>query len=275
MQRTFALHITVFASRVRLLFALATVLGVVVTSTSLHDAHAQQPDVRIEELQCNASPEVVTISNAGSNAQDLTGWTLRSDPIGTEVFDLSALGTIGPGVSVFVQAGPTAEGTFVWSESFVFRDSDANDFARIVDANENVVHEVKCQAGSPAASPTRTVAPTAAPTTAPTAAQTPTAAPADGVPIGGGPPGADSWRPAGLLFVAGVWLLAATLGALVLMRIRQGNRPVLLGVEAPEIAETAPRTASQGRLFYVLLLLLVAAAASLAFGSERDRPGGS
>jgi hypothetical protein len=247
----------------RSLVVIAPALAVVIGLASVSLVSAQAAEVRITEVQCNRDPEVVTITNQGSVAQDLAGWTLRSDPIASERFDLSAIGTLAPGVSVFVQSGPAASGAFVWSTSLVLRDSDATDFVRIVDANENVVHEVKCQ-GTGA-----TAAPTAAPTPAPTPA------PFDVVPVGGGPPGTGSWQSAGLMAIAGAWLLAAVLGSLVLMRLRQSDsQPVFLPATSAVAyrARTDDPTAAWGRWMYLLLLLVLAltglAAARNARGSR-------
>src|SRR3972149_11552309 len=81
---------------------------------------ALAPAVRIAELQCNGDPEVVAIENAGDAAQQLAGWQLQSDPAG-EVFDLSVLGRLTPGASIFIQAGPSATGVFKWGTAVVFR----------------------------------------------------------------------------------------------------------------------------------------------------------
>src|SRR3989304_970010 len=84
---------------------------------------AQAPDIRIAELKCNGDPELVAIENAGDAAQQLAGWQLQSDPA-SEAFDLSVLGSLQPGASVFIQAGPSASGVFKWGTQFVFRDDD-------------------------------------------------------------------------------------------------------------------------------------------------------
>src|SRR3989304_7334888 len=93
---------------------------------------ALAPSIRIAELKCNGDPEVVAIENAGDTAQQLAGWQLQSDPVG-EVFDLSVLGGLAPGASVFIQAGPSAAGVFKWGTSFVLRDDDSTDYIRIGD----------------------------------------------------------------------------------------------------------------------------------------------
>jgi hypothetical protein len=248
--------------------ALLPVLGLLLALASLSGVYGQQPDVVITELQCNADPELVTISNQGSNGQDLTGWSLRSDPVASEVFDLSALGTLAPGVTVTVQAGPSASGSFVWSQNFVLRDSDPADFARILDASGAVVHEVKCGSASPTQAAT-TAAPTTAPTVAPTAA--PTAAPADGVPVGGGPPGGGSWGSAGVMLVAGAWLLAMTAGAVLVFRLRQRAAPALVAAGGNPVTRPSAGERDGGSFAYLLLVLLFAVLAALSFGSDDQR----
>src|SRR3972149_940832 len=127
---------------------------------------AQAPDIRIAELKCNGDPELVAIENAGDAAQQLAGWKLKSDPA-SEVFDLSVLGGLQSGVSIFIQAGPAATGVFKWGTEFVFRDDDPTDYVRIVDSNGATVDQVNCGGATPAA-------------------PSPTATPANGVPNGGG-----------------------------------------------------------------------------------------
>jgi hypothetical protein len=104
-------------------------------------AHAQS-DVQITGLLCTGEAEVVSIRNEGSAAQDLTGWELRSDPVGDESLDLSPLGTLNPvdsqgsGASIF--SGPDAPPTDLninwlrWTTAYIFRDLDTSDFARLV-----------------------------------------------------------------------------------------------------------------------------------------------
>src|SRR5213596_2401557 len=107
-----------------LLFLAGFAGGVTLRSST---ASAQAPQVRVTELQCSRDPEVVAVTNQGINAQDLTGWSLKSDPVASESFDLTAVGILAPGVTVFVESGPSASGTFVWSPNFIFRDGDASD----------------------------------------------------------------------------------------------------------------------------------------------------
>jgi hypothetical protein len=150
----------------------------VVASFLLHDvvnaSPARASDVRIATLECGASPEVVEVSNTGADAQDLAGWKLVSDPIASESYDLSALGTLPPGSSVFIQGGPAATATFTWSTSQLFRDDDPTDFARLVNAAGATASQKACPASQNAS-----VAPT------PTAS----AVAVGDVPDGGGPPG--------------------------------------------------------------------------------------
>jgi len=164
-------------------FATALVACVGLGSTRIAAAAA---DVKIASLDCDSDPQVVELSNTGDESQDLTGWRLVSDPIGSESYDLTPLGTLAAGSSVFIESGANAESTFVWSTQDVFRAGDPDDFARVVDNAGQKRSEMPCAAP---AQPSSTPAPT--PTAAPPS-PTPTIAPLDGVPDGGGPPSAAS-----------------------------------------------------------------------------------
>src|SRR3990170_5565324 len=151
---------------------------------------AQAPGVRIAELKCNGDPELVAIENAGDAAQQLAGWKLQSDPA-SEVFDLSVLGGLQSGVSIFIQAGPAATGVFKWGTAFVFRDDDPTDYVRIVDDTGATVDQVNCESQIPSE-------------------PTPTATPVNGVPNGGGaPPLPDGPLTPVTLIAAGMALAAA------------------------------------------------------------------
>src|SRR3990172_6746547 len=181
---------------------------------------ALAPSVGIAELQCNGDPEVVAIENAGDTAQQLAGWQLESDP-DSEVFDLSVLGGLQPGASIFIQAGPSATGVFKWGTALVFRDDDPTDYVRVVDDTGATVHQVNCESQIPSE-------------------PSPTATPPNGVPNGGGaPPLPDGPLTPVTLIAAGMALAAAGAAALASLRLRA--RPVAAAaVTAPSPAQTAP-----------------------------------
>jgi hypothetical protein len=197
---------------------LAVALGIGFASL----AGAQTPDIVIAELRCNGDPEVVTIQNAGDTAQTLTGWRLQSDPA-SEVFDLSALGGLQPGASIFIQAGPSATGVFKWGTALVFRDDDATDYVRIVDDTGATVDEKNCGSEIPAD-------------------PSPTATPLNGVPNGGGaPPLPDDPLAAIVLIASGLGLAAA--GAVAFALLRRKPRPaaaVAAGAPAPAAPPAVP-----------------------------------
>jgi len=240
------------------LLTLLHVLGVVVivgvAAGPLAAAMAQTPDVRITELRCSEDPEVVAITNQGNAGQDLTGWTLRSDPVETEQFDLTAIGVLAPGATVFVQSGPSASGSFIWPQNFVFRDGASNDFARIVNSAGAVVHEVNCAGGSPA------------PTARPSATASPSPTPSAGAIIdGGGAPPSGGITPT-LAMAAGALLLVMGSGSLLALRPRQtAESATVLTVQRRKIAggpagnrrEALYLLASFGLI--VLILRLIAA----------------
>jgi len=235
---------------------------------------AQAAQVRVTELQCSRDPELVAMTNQGVSDQDLTGWSLKSDPVATETYDLTAVGVLAPSVTVFVESGPAASGTFVWSQDFIFRDGDASDFVRIVDNTGAVVDEVNCQGTSPAASAAPTAAPTSTPPAAPTSTPTrapataPTPAPADVVPLGGGPPAPTSGTYLVLMLAVGFFAIGG--GALmVLTTSPAGTRTSVAGFAGRRPGWAASRRpAGQSRLLYLLLLGILALAAQL-FGTRR------
>ena len=254
-----------------LLFLVGLIGGFTLRSTLVK---AQAAQVRVTELQCSRDPELVAVTNQGVNAQDLTGWSLKSDPVASETYDLTAVGVLAPGVTVFIESGPAASGTFVWSQSFVFRDGDPSDFVRIVDANSAVVEEVNCLGTSPGPTAAPTAAPTSTPTAAPTAAPTraqtsaPTPAPADIVPLGGGPPASSSESEWMLAF----GLLAIGLGALTVLGLTSPPRAhaSVAGVGSRSSRLTASSRATDGRLLYLVLLAVCALAGHVA-SSRRSR----
>ena len=200
--------------------AVGTLLAIVFGIGFASISSALAPSIRIAELQCNGDPELVAIENAGDTAQQLAGWQLQSDPAG-EVFDLSVLGGLAPGASIFIQAGPSAAGVFKWGTSLVLRDDDSTDYVRIVDNNGATVDQVNCGAATPAA-------------------PSPTASPASGVPNGGGaPPLSDGPLTPVMLIATGLALAAAGAATIAFLRLRA--RPVAVAaVTAPSLAQTAP-----------------------------------
>jgi len=205
-------------------FLLAVAFGIGFASL----AGAAAPSIRIAELKCTGDPELVSIENAGDSAQQLAGWQLQSDPA-TEAFDLSVLGSLQPGASIFIQAGPAATGVFKWATSFVLRDDDATDYVRIVDNNGNTVDQANCGAATPAA-------------------PSPTPTPPNGVPNGGGaPPLPDGPLTPVMLIATGFALAAAGAAAIALLRLRASPVAVaaVTAPPPPQTAPAAPAVASQ------------------------------
>jgi hypothetical protein len=234
---------------------------------------AQAPQVRVTELQCSSDPESVAVTNQDASAQNLTGWSLKSDPVASESYDLSSVGILAPDITIFVESGPAASGTFVWSQSAIFRDGDPTDFVRIVDNNGATVHEVNCQGTSATPVATPTAAPTSAQTAPPASpttrapASTPTAAPAGVVPLGGGPPAPSSGVFAVILLAVG--LLAIGVGVLALPpRSTAGGPSAEPGGQARAFRPSRGR-AGDGRLVYMVALAVLAVVAFLSGGRQR------
>jgi len=205
----------------RLVAACALVVALGSALVSL--AHAQEPALRIVELDCNGEPERVVIQNLGDAAQDITGWKLQSDQPQDETFDL--FGILQPGESTSIEL----------TLQSVFRDDDPSDYARIVDRMGAVVDQVNCNG----ATPTPTVVPSPAPT--------PTASPdilrVMDTPNGGGapPPAGDVLSPALMMLIGGL-TAAAGLGTLTLPWLRPSpSRPTRQPVKpAPTVQAPVP-----------------------------------
>ena len=168
-----------FGFSVRLsLIAVAAILCLALANNRSADAQA---DVEIGGLDCSSDPEVVELRNAGDEPQDMTGWTLISDPVGSESFDLTVLESLAPGSSVFIESGPDAQATFIWSTEERFRDGDGSDFARLLDDTGTLLSDEACEATQATATPSPGPTPVVQPATA-------SPGPAGGVPNGGGAP---------------------------------------------------------------------------------------
>jgi hypothetical protein len=157
------------------------------------------------------------LTNSGSEAVDLTGWSLQSDP-STESYDLTAAGTLTAGASVFINSGSGATGAFVWSTAEIFRNGDATDFVSLMDAGGAVVGTVNCPASTPAA---------------------------NGIPDGGGPPGESSALAAGVVAAAAGALLVVLTTVLGLVWMGIGLLKRGRAVDAPEILERPPEPAPE------------------------------
>lgn len=232
-------------------------------------ALAQNRSVTISQLRCDAEPEVVVITNNSSTNQEINGWKLVSDPAETEVFDLSEIGVLIAGESVFIEAGPGASGAFVWSSESILRDDDPTDFVRLVDDAGETVAEAPCAEPTPTPSPTPT-------TTTPT----PTAVI---VPNGGGPP-AEAARAAGSLLavlaggglmtaafiaIAGPrWASAASRIPLLRRRLRDGHETA-----SPQTHSSPDRGAPTPRMLAAVgIALLVAILFALIANNSGNKP---
>lgn len=256
-----------FAGAVALAAGLA--LAVALGTGLFSPAAAQEPDVRISQLDCEGDPEQVAIRNFGADEQDLSGWRLESDPPSVEYLDLSIVGKLLPGASVFIESGPSAGGAFKWSSSFLFRDGDASDYARLVDDTGTVVHQVNCPGSLPTPTPEPTPAPAASPT--PTAEATPSptpeVTPPAGVPNGGGPPlpaSGGGVGATGVAAVAGGSLLAAAGAALGLPWRRSTPRG-----EGPRARPTGEGSSTAAWGVLLILMVLVLALATGRRGGAR------
>ena len=211
--------------------ALSVVLSVTARSTA-----AQGVNVQFTELDCDSDPEVIVISNQGTQPVEMTGWNLQSDPPAEESLPLMSLGFLSPGESILVESGPASAAAFTWSRDFVFRNNDPTDFAQLASDAGDVLIKVNCgSVGQATAAPTSTAA---------TPAATPTPTPAvlgsSAVPTGGGSPVAGvPLVPPAALIAAGSALLASGLAAVAIplpwrrRRIEEVPVELTLSLEPP------------------------------------------
>ncbi|MGH8248626.1 MAG: lamin tail domain-containing protein [Gammaproteobacteria bacterium] len=264
---------------VRLCLVLIVVLGGLTALASRFivgpGVMAQGVDVEISELRCNTDPELVVITNKGATPIDMTGWNLQSDPATSESLPLQQFGSLSAGEIVTVQAGPQAEGSFVWSLTEVFRDNDPSDFAQLASDAGQVLLKVNCAAAAQQSATPTAAAPTVSPAALGAVAQ----------PSGGGPPDlATSISPV-LLMVLGSGFLTAGLGtvALSLGGMRRGAsvlalpEPQAMGVPAKSSAEVSTsgrRVTADKSAGYILVvgiaLLLGAVFLSLQPGGRKE-----
>ncbi len=211
--------------------ALGVVLAIMAALAVPSLVRAEDSGVRIAELHCEGDPELVIVMNQGSEAQDLAGWWLQSDPAAGEFFSLSQAEALRPGESLVIESGPAASLAFVWTNGYVFRDGDPADFVRILDETGSVVHQVNC--GEMVES--QELEPSPATDGAPSQLSEVE------IPNGGGPPPSSSTALTPSLTMAiGISMLAIALAIFGLPRLIR--RPAL-EVQA-ELPHSIPRTAA-------------------------------
>lgn len=248
-----------------------------VLSVTAHPAAAQGVNVQFTELDCDSDPEVIVISNQGTQPVEMTGWNLQSDPTGEESLPLMSLGFLSPGESILVESGPSSAAAFTWSRDFVFRNNDPTDFAQLASDAGEVLIKVNCGSVGQA---------TAAPASAPaTPAATPTPTPAvlgsSSVPTGGGAPGVGlPLVPPAALIAAGSALLTLGMAAVAIplpwrrRRIEEVAAEPTLATEPLALTSGPPALPAQARSvrppgilqpYLFLAVLILAAIALLAF----------
>jgi hypothetical protein len=241
--------------------------------------------VQITELDCDSDPEVIVISNKGTQPVEMTGWNLQSDPTARESLPLMSLGFLSPGESILVESGPASAAAFTWSRDFVFRDNDATDFAQLASDAGDVLLKVMCGSVGQTTPPT---APTTAATSTATAATTvatptpsPTVLGSSQVPTGGGSPAPSvPFVPPAALIAMGSALLASGLAAVAiplpwrrrrLDQVRPQATPETPALSVAERTSTAPLPSSHVsqadtiRPYLFMAVIILAAIALLAF----------
>ncbi len=220
-------------------------LAIVMALAAVSSVRGQGPDIQIVQLECNSDPEVVVIENLGDADQTLTGWWLESNPLGSEVYNLSVRGDLVAGASIRVQSGPAASGVFLqdnWGLEFIFRDGDSTDYVRLVDDTGAVVHQVNCSDEvAPASSPT--------PSPAPLPTPSPEPLPLNSVPNGGGPPppSGDELLAVMMILVGGsVAVAGVATGAFSWLRFRSSPVTGSTATLAPLPAAARPHVQPRG-----------------------------
>ena len=168
--------------------AVAVVAGIAASAPA---RAATSPSV--SAIDCVKHPalfDVIYITNGG-DAQDLAGWTLRSDPEGSEQMSLAAAGSLDPGEEMIVVAGahgvtiPTAN-VWLWTNSEVLRDAgDPVDYVKLYDPSGAFVSGMDCNGAVLTAAPPPP-APTQAPVQDPTTTQPTTTQPTNSQSAVGG-----------------------------------------------------------------------------------------
>ena len=101
-------------------------------------------EVRITSLDCKSKPEIVVIENAGTSAQDMTGWKVE-DRGSKNTFNFPAGFSLEPGSSVELvsgAAGGNTGETIFWNNRTVWNND--GDTASLFDSSGQLASEMKC-----------------------------------------------------------------------------------------------------------------------------------
>ena len=101
-------------------------------------------DMLITSLDCKGKPEIVVIENAGTSAQDMTGWKVE-DRGSKNTFNFPAGFSLEPGSSVELvsgAAGVNTGETIFWNNRTVWNND--GDTASLFDSSGQLASEMKC-----------------------------------------------------------------------------------------------------------------------------------
>jgi len=101
-------------------------------------------DVLITSLDCKGKPEIVVIENAGTSAQDMTGWKVE-DRGPKYTFSFPAGFSLGAGASVELVSGASGDDTgetIYWNNRPVWNND--GDTASLIDSSGLLAFEMKC-----------------------------------------------------------------------------------------------------------------------------------
>ena len=121
-----------------------TAKPVIPTTTSAPPAAPGVVDVLITSLDCKGKPEIMVVENAGTSAQDMTGWKVE-DRGSKNTFNFPAGFSLGAGASVELVSGASGDDTgetIYWNKGPVWNND--GDTGSLIDSSGQLASEMKC-----------------------------------------------------------------------------------------------------------------------------------
>jgi len=121
-----------------------TAKPVIPTTKSAPPAGPGVVDVLITSLDCKSKPEIMVVENAGTSAQDMTGWKVE-DRGSKNTFNFPAGFSLGAGASVELVSGASGDDTgetIYWNKGPVWNND--GDTGSLIDSSGQLASEMKC-----------------------------------------------------------------------------------------------------------------------------------
>jgi len=121
-----------------------TAKPVIPTKTPAPPAAPVVVDVLITSLDCKGKPEIMVVENAGTSAQDMTGWKVE-DRGSKNTFNFPAGFSLGAGASVELMSGVSGDDTgetIYWNKGAVWNND--GDTGSLIDSSGQLASEMKC-----------------------------------------------------------------------------------------------------------------------------------